>query len=198
MVEKIGNGRCETDCHSPGKAVKAPELKAWFVREVLPLEAVLMQFLRRSRRNESDIEDLCQDVYARVCEVAREKIPNPARPFVFTIARNLMIDRMRHENVISIEAVADPDLFAGAANQPSAERGIIAREELYSLRAALDGLPPRCREAVVMKKIEGLSRQEIAARMGIAEKTVKRHLANGMLALASALYGERANPRRAR
>jgi len=196
MVEKTGNGRCETDCHRPGKAVTAPELKAWFVREVLPLEAALMQFFRRSWRNESDIDDLCQDVYARVCEAAQDKIPNPAKPFVFAIARNLMIDRVRHENVISIEAVADPDMFATAADRPSAERGIIAREELYSLQAALDALPPRCREAVVMKKIEGLSRREIAARMGIAEKTVKRHLANGMMALANALYGEPADQRR--
>ena len=198
MVEQPGNGRCETDCHSPGKAVKAPELKAWFVREVLPLEAALMQFFRRSWRNESDIDDLCQDVYARVCEAAHEKIPNPAKPFVFAIARNLMIDRLRHENVISIEAVADPEIFAAAADRPGAERSIIAREELYSLQAALDELPPRCREAVVMKKIEGLSRREIAVRMGIAEKTVKRHLANGMLALASALYGEFADRRRSR
>lgn len=193
MVEKTGNGRCET---SPGKAMTAPELKAWFVREVLPLESALMQFFRRSWRNESDIDDLCQDVYARVCEAAQDKIPNPTKPFVFAIARNLMIDRVRHQNVISIEAVADPDMFATAADRPNAERGIIAREELYNLQTALDELPPRCREAVVMKKVEGLSRQEIAARMGIAEKTVKRHLANGMLALASALYGEGAERRR--
>ena len=196
MVEKPGNHRCDTDCHRPGKAATAPELKAWFVREVLPLEAALMQFLRRSWRNESDIDDLCQDVYARVCEAAREKIPNPAKPFVFAIARNLIIDHVRHENVVSIEAVADPELLASAADMPGAERSIIAREELHSLQAALDRLAPRCREAVIMKKIEGLSRREIAARMGIAEKTVKRHLANGMCALANALYGETADTRR--
>jgi RNA polymerase sigma factor (sigma-70 family) len=198
MVEKTDNCRCETDCHRPGKAATAPELKAWFVREVLPLEAALMQFLRRSWRNESDIGDLCQDVYARVCEAAREKIPNPTKPFVFAIARNLIIDQVRHENVVSIEAVADPDMLAGAADVPGAERGIMAREELYGLQAALDRLPPRCREAVVLKKIEGLSRREIAMRMGIAEKTVKRHLANGMCALANALYGETTDSRRPR
>jgi len=188
MVEKQGNGCCESD--RPGNASSAPELKAWFVREVLPLEAALMQFLRRSWRNESDIGDLCQDVYARVCEAARENIPHPAKPFVFAIARNLIIDRLRHENVVSIEAVADPEFFAKAADVPGPERGIIAREELHNLQQALDRLPPRAREAIILKKIEGLSRREIAIRMGIAEKTVKRHLANGMSALAGALYGQ--------
>ena len=56
------------------------------------------------------------------------------------------------------------------------------------LQAALDQLPPRCREAVVMRKIEGLPRREIAMRMGIAEKTVRRHIGDGMCALADALY----------
>jgi RNA polymerase sigma-70 factor (ECF subfamily) len=191
MVEKHGDGCCESD--QSGKS--APELKAWFVREVLPLEAALMQFLRRSWRNESDIGDLCQDVYARVCEAAREKIPHPAKPFVFAIARNLIIDQVRHENVVSIEAVADPDVFAKAADVPAADRSIIAREELHALQRALDNLPPRAREAIILKKIEGLSRREIAIRMGIAEKTVKRHLANGMTALANALYGAPGNMR---
>jgi DNA-directed RNA polymerase specialized sigma24 family protein len=61
----------------------------WFIREVLPLEAALMQFLRRSLSNASDADDLCQDVYVRVYQAALEKIPNPAKPFVFTVARNL-------------------------------------------------------------------------------------------------------------
>jgi RNA polymerase sigma factor (sigma-70 family) len=198
MVETPSNRRNQAGIEPPGAAATAPELKAWFVREVLPLEAALMQFLRRSWRNDSDADDFCQDVYARVCEVAREKIPSPAKPLVFTIARNLLIDRVRHENVVSIEAVADTDALASAADAPGPDRAVMAREELHLLQAALNGLPQRCREAVVMKKIEGLSRSEIATRMGISEKTVKRHLADGMCALAQALYGERAEPRRPR
>jgi RNA polymerase sigma-70 factor (ECF subfamily) len=193
MGETTGNNRNQAE--PPGAAATAPELKAWFVREVLPLEAALMQFLRRSWRNPADLDDLCQEVYARACEAAREKLPVPAKPFLFAIARNLIIDNVRHENVVSIEAVADPDLLSTSLEAPSQERSVMAREELHLLQAVIDRLPERCRQAVVMQKVDGLTRREIAARMGISEKTVKRHLEDGMCALADALYGAAGNPR---
>jgi RNA polymerase sigma-70 factor (ECF subfamily) len=165
------------------------------VREVLPLEAALMQFLRRSWRNPADLDDLCQEVYARACEAAREKLPNPTKPFLFAIARNLIIDHVRHENVVSIEAVADPDMLSTSMEAPNQERSVMAREELHVLQSVIDRLPERCRQAVVMQKVEGLTRREIASRMGISEKTVKRHLEDGMCALADALYGASGHPR---
>jgi RNA polymerase sigma-70 factor (ECF subfamily) len=65
----------------------------------------------------------------------------------------------------------------------------MAREELRRLQAALDRMPARCREAVVLKKIEGLSMREIATRMGISFKTVDRHLSDGAQYLADFIYG---------
>ena len=60
---------------------------------------------------------------------------------------------------------------------------------LRRLQTALDRLPPRCREVVIMGRIEASGR-EIATRLGIAEGTVSEHLANGMRALANILYGD--------
>ena len=57
------------------------------------------------------------------------------------------------------------------------------------LQIALDELPPRCREAIVLRKIENLSIREITERMGVSENTVKMHLAHGVRALTDALYG---------
>jgi DNA-directed RNA polymerase specialized sigma24 family protein len=42
---------------------------------------------------------------------------------------------------------------------------------------------------MVMKKVDGLSRKEIAQRMGVTEKTVKWHLNEAVRALADILYG---------
>ena len=101
------------------------------------------------------------------------------KPFVLTIARNLLINRVRQKQVVSIEAVADLDALNIAIDEPGPDRAAIARDELRRLQSALDHLPPRCREAVLLRQVDGLSRREIAAHMGIAEKTVKRHLADG-------------------
>lgn len=184
-----GNGICRTDAR-----MSAPDVKAWFVREVLPLEGALMQFLHHNWRKANDLPDLRQEIYARVCEAAKKQIPHPAKPFLFAIARNLLIDRVRREQIVPIDAVSDLDALNIALDQPGPDRQVIARDQLRKVQAAMDRLPPRCREAVWLKKVEGLSVREIATRMGIAENTVDRHLTDGARALADMLYGEGAKP----
>lgn len=165
-------------------------LKAWFVREVLPLEAVLTQFLRHNWRDQSDIEDLLHDVYARVYDAARRQLPDNPKAFVFTVARNLLSNRIRERAVIPIEAVSDLDALNIAIESPGPERSTIARDELRHLSAAIEKLPPRGREVVLMRRVEGLSRAEIAARMGISEEAVSVHLSRAMDALAAILLSE--------
>ncbi|HEY4123290.1 MAG TPA: RNA polymerase sigma factor [Rhizomicrobium sp.] len=173
-----------------GAAITAPEVRIWFVRQVLPLEVVLKQFLHHNWHNKADVDDLLQEVYVRVCESARNQIPEPAKPFVFTVARNLLIDRVRRERIIPIEAVADLDALEVEKDEPGPERNVIARDELRRLQAALDRLPPRAREAIVLKQVDGLSRREIAERMGIGEGTVKQYVADGIRALATLFFSE--------
>lgn len=196
-MAEISEGIRETaDKRHLGAVIAAPGLQAWFVREVLPLEASLMLYLRRSGRSKADLDDLVQDVYVRVCEAAQKQIPSPVKPFVFAIARNLLIDRVRREQVVSIEAVEDLDALHLAMDAPGPDQSVMAREELRRVQAALDCLPPRSRQAVILRKVEGLSWREIAARMGITEKTVNHHLTDAMRSLADMLYGEAADVRR--
>ncbi len=165
------------------------DLKLWFVREVLPLEADLMQFLRHHGRNRSDLNDLRQEVYLRAFESARSGFPQATRPFVFAIARNILVDQFRRERIVPIDGVPDFEAIEVPSDEPGPDSSVIARNELRRLYAALDQLPPRCREAFVMRRVDQLSRREIAQRMGIAEKTVKRHLNEGLRLLVAALYG---------
>jgi RNA polymerase sigma-70 factor (ECF subfamily) len=85
--------------------------------------------------------------------------------------------------------MADPGGMNVALDEPGPDRATMARDELRKLQAALDQLPPRCREAFVLGKIEGLSGQEIAIRMGVTESAVSRHLALGVRLLAALLHG---------
>ena len=170
--------------------MNAPEVDAWFACEVLPLEAALMQFLQHNWRNRSDVADLRQDVYVLVYEAALKQIPDKPKQFVFATARNLLANRVKREQIVPIEAVADLDALDVAIDTPSPDRQVIARDELKHLQTALDRLTPRCREAVVLGRIEGLSGVQIAERMGIGQATVSKHLTDGLAALADMIHGE--------
>ena len=163
----------------------------WFMREVLPLEPMLTRFLQRNWRNDAEISDLRQEAYARVYEAAQRERPQLVKPFLFQITRNLMIDRLRRQSVVNLESVADFDWLNVSDDKPSAEAYVAARQELRLLQAALDKLPPRCRQVVLMRKVDGLSQKEVAKHMGITIETVENQVAKGMRLLAQAMGSRR-------
>jgi RNA polymerase sigma factor (sigma-70 family) len=172
------------------EAKTAADLRSWFLQEVLPLEAALIRFLRHNWRNQDEIEDLLQEVYVRVFGSANKSAPEGAKSFVFAIAQNLLIDRVRREKIVPIEAVGELDKLDIGLDEPGPDRNVMAREELRRLQLALDRLTPRNREAIVLKQVEGLTRREVAARMKITERTVQWHLSEGLQMLADLLYGD--------
>lgn len=166
-------------------------LGAWFASEILPLEAALTHMLRRHWRRPADIADLRQEIYVRVYEtVAREGLPDCASAYLFTTARNLLINRVRRERIVQFDLVAALEELPEPPVEPwSPERLAAARAELDLLETALDALPPRCREVVRLRKVEALSQKEIAARLGISEGTVEKQVSLGVRALAEELAG---------
>lgn len=160
-------------------------LDDWFIREILPAEPVLMHYLRRNWRDAGEWADLRQEVYARVYDAARAGLPEHAAAFLMTTARNLLIDRARRSQVVSIDAYAELEYLA--VDELTPERYASGKMELGVLVEALEALPTRCRQVVVLRKVDGLSQREVAAQMGIAEDTVEKQIAKGMRALADAL-----------
>jgi RNA polymerase sigma-70 factor (ECF subfamily) len=163
------------------------ELDAWFLEEVLPLEGMLERYLRRNWRDADEVPDLRQEVYVRVYDSCAVTRPSSAQAFVLSTARNLLIDRVRRAQVVSIETFADIETMSFTIDELSPERHISGRSELRLLQVALDLLPRRCREVVELRKIEGLSQREVASQLGIAEDTVQKQVAKGIRSLAQAL-----------
>ncbi|HVZ69104.1 MAG TPA: RNA polymerase sigma factor [Rhizomicrobium sp.] len=180
----------------PGVDPLETEADAWFIREILPLEASLMQYLHHNWRNPSEISDLRQEVYVRIYEAAKRELPERPKQFLFATARNLLINRVRHAQVVPIEAVSDLEALESASETPGPDRVVQARDELRLLQIALDKLPPRWRTAVMLQRIDGLSRKQIAERMGVTESTAAKYLADGICALAEKLYGAPTDLRR--
>ena len=164
-------------------------LNAWFCQEVLPLERALTSFIQRNWRVASDVKDLRQDIYERALAGARMELPTHTRHYLFTVARNHLINGAKRAQVVSIELVADMTDLELELDDFEMERHLSARDELRRAQLGLDQLPPRCREVVWLRKVEGLTTRETAERLGIGLDTVEKQITQGMRALVDFMLG---------
>ncbi|WP_304277548.1 RNA polymerase sigma factor [Caulobacter segnis] len=155
--------------------------RAWFRREILPLEPDLLAYARRfCRDGQADPEDLVHETFARAiaCKTWRE-ISNPAA-FATRVLRNCALDALRRRKVLTITAVADFERIELIDETPSAQSVIESRDELRALAEAIAELPTQCRRVFTLRKVYSLSPDEIADRLGLSVSTVEKHLVKGL------------------
>jgi RNA polymerase sigma-70 factor (ECF subfamily) len=165
------------------------ELDRWFAREILAHEAALTRYLQRAWQRATDVPDLRQEIYVRVYESAAKALPSSPRAFLFQTARNLIVDRVRRERVVSIDYTQDLDALNVLIDEISPEQRLSARQELKRLSAALDQLSDDCRNVIWLRRVEGLSQKEAAARLRLPEGTLESHLCRGIRALMKMVLG---------
>jgi len=154
-------------------------LHTWFSAEVQPHDASLKAYLRSAFPGVRDVDDVAQESYLQLWRTrAREPIRS-ARALLFKVARQLAIDLVRRERVAPVTPVADLAQLAVADSARGVADAIEAEEKFRLVAEAVLALPPRCRDAVVLYRLKNLSRAEVAARLGIAEKTVDEQVARG-------------------
>lgn len=149
---------------------------------LLPHYGELLRYFRGSVRDAHEAEDLVQGVFERVLSLVRSgQRVDHMRGLLYQTARNLLIDRHRFERVR--HHVGDEGLHGVEApthDQP--EACYAGSQQVRLLVSAIESLPPRCREAFVRHKIDGLPHAAVAAEMQISVNMVERHV---MLALAT-------------
>jgi RNA polymerase sigma-70 factor (ECF subfamily) len=159
-------------------------LDSWFKREILAHEGIFMSFLARVWSRRDEIPDIRQEAYARVYEASQQGRPQAPKAFLFSTARHLMVDRIRRERIVSIQAGGENDYLNVLVDEISPERRVSAGQELARLARAFDRLSPNCREVIWLRRVKELSQKEVAQRMGLAEKTIEKHLRQGARLLA--------------
>src|SRR5579872_1271331 len=149
----------------------------------------LRNFIRRRVADESDAEDILQDVFYELVEAYRLMKPvEQVSAWLFRVARNRIIDlfRKRKPEAVISESLADrmerealllEDLLPSPDAGPEA---VYARTILLEeLEAALDELPEEQRKAFVAHEIEGRSFKQLAAETGVSANTLlsRKHYA---------------------
>jgi len=166
----------------------------WLARNVLPHEALIRAKLRNMCLYDLDLEDVIQEMYAKFLTLeSLESIRYP-RQYALLTARAIIIDQIRHSRVVSITSSGNLELLEIPEPDANSEERIEFQQEIQAVTAALDQLPTMCRETLVLRRIEGLSQREVAQRLKISEKTVEKHMANGVRLLIK-LFGRGGKPR---
>ncbi len=167
------------------------KVEARFLLHALEFESVLRACLWRYARNNSDVDELLQETYARLLVVGAAHPPaqfRSMRAFCLTVARNVALDWLRRRRVVPLDLVADMASLGVLDERAQIEEIVNAHQELALLAAAVASMPRRCRQAFTLRKVYGFSQKEIAAQLSIAENTVEQHLTKAARRCAEALF----------
>ncbi|AZE83794.1 RNA polymerase ECF-type sigma factor [Pseudomonas orientalis] len=136
----------------------------------------LESWLRRRLGNAWDAADLSQDTFLRVLASAQPigQMQEP-RAYLVTVGKRLLVNF--HQRRSLEQAYLNALASLPQACVPSPEQRWLLLETLHALDDLLDGLPVPVRRAFLWSQLEGLGYREIAARLDVCERTVKRYMA---------------------
>ena len=152
-------------------------------------EKDLGQFLRENNnalvsyvyswvRSRPDALDIVQEAYCRIFRLGDLQQVNHLRGYLFKTAKNIATDWVRQR--IVREAYVQDEPLRGNREAASPEEIWLAREELEALEKNVEDLPPKCRYALIMVRLEGASYEEVAEKLGIKTHSARRLVERAM------------------
>lgn len=132
-------------------------------------------YMMRQGADPTVAEELAQEtlmtVWRKAALYSAEK--GSAATWIFTIARNLRIDRLRRE--VAWQPLPD-DHEEQSSDEPTPDEAVSARERGERVQAVMASLPAEQSTVVTLAFVEGLSHSEIADRLGLPLGTVKSRM----------------------
>lgn len=152
----------------------------------------LLRYAARMLGDRAEAEDVAQEAMLRLWRIAPDWRSGEAQPktWAYRVAVNLCTDRLRARkrrattNIDDVPEPQDPGASVAGAMMEDAR--------MAALNAALQALPERQRQAVVLRHIEGMTNPEIAVILQVGVEAVESLTARGKRALQAILSGQKA------
>jgi len=167
------------------KRTKPPSETDTFVSVFVGFRGILRRFVGRIVKSH-DIDDILQETFIRSYAASGKSEIRHPRSFMLRTARNLALNHVTsaYSKRTQIEDFSSSEVyFTGESLESEFE----SKERFLSFCRAIQSLPAQCRRVFVLKKVYGLSQQEIAGYLGISASTVEKHVAKGLLMIRASM-----------
>jgi RNA polymerase sigma-70 factor (ECF subfamily) len=166
--------RCGRAARFSGRTVSAGGAKVDFDGLFHRLYPSLFRYLHRLTGDADAAEDIAQEAFVRLL---RQSLPEAeVRPWLFTVAMNLVRDRARKTERRQRLLTTAPNLVKA---NPLPDEDVERAERILAVRIVLDRLPERDRQLLLMRE-EGFKYEEIAHVIGVAPASVGTLIARAM------------------
>lgn len=166
------------------------EVIAWVGSNIIPHEGHLRTWLRGLSISEDEIDEVVQDSYVLLARMDSIAHIRNGRNYLFQTAKSVVLMKLRRDRVVPIDRLVEIEALSVADMSPTADQRASARQELDRVRRLIAALPDRCREIFQLRRIDGVSQREIAARMGVSEHVVEQQATRGLKLILKAIAGE--------
>ena len=146
----------------------------------------LLRFLRARLRSDADAREAAQEAYVRLLQLDQSNQPSFLRAYLFRIAANVATDMLRRKSLQARVAASEEDAPAPMVGATQ-EQALSARQQLRLVQEALNELPPRCREAFLLRRQDELATIQIAERLGVSDRMIRLYLARAIEHVQQAL-----------
>lgn len=163
------------------------DIDIWFADQVFLFNQQHRRYAISLVRQQDEAEELVQEAYARLFALDDwASIVNP-HAFTMRIIRNLAIERFRRADVVRLDQSAMLHTLEIADHDPTPDVVAMDRSELNHVVQLMQDMPPRMREALYLRRIEGLPPAQVAEKMNISVSTVETHLVKALRLLVQRL-----------
>jgi len=140
----------------------------------------LVRFIARRVRTVADARDLAQEAYVRLLRLERKDLIRDPRPYLYRIAANILYEYQlkRKAEVVGLSRWSDETRHDVEAGYLEGDVESLALQR--RLESVLGVLSPKCRAVLILHRREGMTYDEIGAKIGISSTMVKKYLAQGL------------------
>lgn len=148
----------------------------------------LVRFLTVRLSSDAEAREVAQEAYVRLLQLDEPRAHGFLRALLYKTATHIAIDRIRRRRLDRESRSALP--FDFEIDRRSPEEQLSGEEQVSIVAGCLRELSPRCRQAILLSRLHGMSSSEIAATLGVSTRMVRMYIGEALLLIRARLAKE--------